>query len=290
MEHDAQRPQVGAVIEGAARGLLRAHVGEGAQHEASPGEFLAGDLGDPEVEDLEAAVTGEHEVGGLDVAVDDARSVGVGQAVGHLGGADDRLGDRQRPLGDHALERPAPVVGHHDEEPAVFRLLHSVDRADVDVVERGRCLGLALEASLEHRVSGETLGQELEGDGPARAAIVRPVHGSHPSAAELLQQLVPIPGTRLSDQCPRKVERRGDDALQPAGGVRSVRAREQLFDFAPQGEVSGDRDLQEPPAPREREVGALVEEDFDSLAARGIGGHGCSSFIKKYRRVASASP
>jgi hypothetical protein len=62
-------------------------------------DHLAPELGQAEVEDLEAPVPGDEEVFGLEVAVDDAFLVGRGQAVGRLDRELQRLAPRQ-PLGE----------------------------------------------------------------------------------------------------------------------------------------------------------------------------------------------
>jgi len=44
------------------------------------------ELGEAEVEDLDEAVPGHHDVLGLEIPVDDPRGVGLGEAVGDLRG------------------------------------------------------------------------------------------------------------------------------------------------------------------------------------------------------------
>jgi hypothetical protein len=75
--------------------LLRGHVGHGAHDHArlrgaGHGRTCGGlprwaqQLGQTEVENLDAAVAGDEEVLGFEVAVDDALLVGGGQARDHL--------------------------------------------------------------------------------------------------------------------------------------------------------------------------------------------------------------
>jgi len=79
---DGHAPEVGAGVDGLALGLLGAHVEGGAEEGAALGEE-DGDVevgalerfGDAEVEDFDeegGVVFGEEEVGGFEVAVDDA--------------------------------------------------------------------------------------------------------------------------------------------------------------------------------------------------------------------------
>ena len=90
IQHGSQGVEVAAGVGCAAQRLLRRHVGYGAQHHAG--------LGDPrpvyrhgqaEVAQLGGAVLGEPDVAGLQVAVDDATSVGVLQRLPDLVGNTD---------------------------------------------------------------------------------------------------------------------------------------------------------------------------------------------------------
>ena len=93
VEDDAERIEVGFVGDVAfALALLRRHVGGGADGAVGGGQ--GGDvevLGDAEVGELERAVGQDHEVGRLEVAVDDAGLVGV------LQGGAELLAERRRP-------------------------------------------------------------------------------------------------------------------------------------------------------------------------------------------------
>jgi hypothetical protein len=78
--------------------LFGRHVGEGASDGADAGErlgegvvFVGGDFmmeefGEAEVEEFGHAGVLDHDVGGLEVAVDDAKGVGGGEGGGDLAG------------------------------------------------------------------------------------------------------------------------------------------------------------------------------------------------------------
>jgi hypothetical protein len=93
-EDDAEREDVGAVVEGFAPQLLGRHVGDrpgeiGVDRRGAPfvpsGELgqREEDPGQPEIQDLERPLRVDHDVLGLEVAVDDPPGVGCGHGVGH---------------------------------------------------------------------------------------------------------------------------------------------------------------------------------------------------------------
>ena len=94
VEDQAEAPDVGAVIDDLAAGLLRRHVGDRAHHDALPRAGHRGHvrlrcgrrlhLGEAEVEHLHAIARADEDVGGFDVAVDDARAMRGVQRVGDL--------------------------------------------------------------------------------------------------------------------------------------------------------------------------------------------------------------
>ena len=98
------------------------------------------ELREPEVDDLHVTVVADHDVLGLEIAMDDARGVRLGQTlrglmrdVGHC-----RTGRRPR-RGGRARSRPHPF--HRDERPAGL-LADVVDGQDVRMIQRGGALAL----------------------------------------------------------------------------------------------------------------------------------------------------
>ena len=73
------------------------------------------ELREAEVEDLDQAALGPHQVRALDVAVDDAAAVRFVERVGHLQADLDDFANRQRPLRDPRRQQLALDVLHHDE-------------------------------------------------------------------------------------------------------------------------------------------------------------------------------
>src|SRR2546426_6131905 len=87
------------------------------------------------------------------------------------------------------LQRHTIQKLHRDERLTIL-LADVVDRANVGMVQGGRCLRLASETGECLRVSGYFFGQELEGDKTVEAAILGFVDHTHPPAAELLDDAV----------------------------------------------------------------------------------------------------
>jgi hypothetical protein len=96
IEDHAAREQVAAPVDRLAGELLGRHVRDGAEHRAELGELGGVELGDAEIGDFDAAVGEQDDVGGLDVAMDDAALVRVLQGAQQLAHDAARLGQRER--------------------------------------------------------------------------------------------------------------------------------------------------------------------------------------------------
>jgi hypothetical protein len=135
------------------------------------------------VDDLDQARGGEHDVRGLDVAVNDAAGVGLGEAAGHLCGDGDGLGLGERSAADVLGQRRSLVEGHDDEGSAVGGLFDTVNDADVGVVEGRGGACLAQKALFVGRAGVELGGKEFEGDDSFQAEVEGAVDDAHASGA-----------------------------------------------------------------------------------------------------------
>lgn len=190
VEEDAEAVDVCAGVEvgGAEVGLFRAHVGrcaeEGAEFgvEGFVGERVIEGLGDAEVDDLGAwgaLVKGDEDVGGFDVAVDDAFLVGVLDGVADLEEESETFGHGETVAVAVFGDAQAGDQLHDEEGPAGGGGAGVEDAGDVRVVHEGQRLALGLESSDDGPAvhagfedfesdaaadGGELLGQEDDAD------------------------------------------------------------------------------------------------------------------------------
>ena len=139
-----------------------------------------------------------HDVGALDVAVDDALRVRLVERIGDLHGDVERLGHGQGPAGDPLRQQLALHVLHRDEQ--VGAVLDQVvgDRHVRRAQHRGGPR-LAHEPGPGFGVRGVGRRQELERDLAAQAGVLGQEHLAHAAGAEpfddaVLQQLRPATG------------------------------------------------------------------------------------------------
>jgi len=201
VEDDPEAEDVGQMIDRLALGLLRGHVGGGADDGAFPGQQLrgsvglevdldlVGQLGEPEIEDLHAAVVRHHDVGGLEVTVGDAALMGGAERRGNGHGNLEEALAGHPAARDQLAERCAVDVLHGDQADTAD-LLHRVDRHDVRVRQGGDRSRLLLEARQAGRVRGELRRQDLDGDATTEALVLGQIDLAHGTRAELLEDLV----------------------------------------------------------------------------------------------------
>ena len=142
-----------------------------------------------EVENLRVPLRRHDDVVGLDVAVDDALGMRVGERVGDLDAEIDRAARVQRAAADERPERLARHVLEREKQLAGV-LADFVERCDVRMRERGRRARFAHEALAPRRVVGDSGGQHFDRDGTAEARVARAVHVAHAARADAVQNLV----------------------------------------------------------------------------------------------------
>ena len=142
-----------------------------------------GQLGQAEVEDLDVAVLRDHQVLGLQVPVDDAGGVGLGQALGGLDGDIEQPLGRQRLAGGDELAQGLSLDQLHGDVEGAVGLADVVDGQDVGMIQgRGRA-GLLLEALAAIGIRRDGGGQDLDRDLAPELRVPRPVDLAHPARA-----------------------------------------------------------------------------------------------------------
>ena len=154
-----------------------------------------------EVQHLHRAVRPDLDVGGLQVAVDDALLVRGFERLGDLLRDRQRLVERNRPLRDAVGER-RPLDQLHDEGLHTIRLLQTVDVSDVRMIERGEDLRLSLEPREPVRVRRERIRQHLQGIVPLERRVMGAPDLAHPALANQGGDFIGAEATAGADAIP----------------------------------------------------------------------------------------
>ena len=191
VEDDAQTVDIRPPVEGLPLGLLGREVGRGAADHPGPRQpglplFHSEAEVDDEGMELARFVPGQEDVGGFQVAVDEAGPVGGVDRSRDV--ADEPQLDRERQrLAQLAQVLPVDVL-HGDERPPLD-FAHLVDLADVGVGDAGLGPGLAEETLCPVVVVAV---QELERHVAVEGGVEGLEDRAHPAFAE--EQLDPIAG------------------------------------------------------------------------------------------------
>ncbi len=204
VSHHAERVEIHPVIDArVAEGLLGRHVRQGADDHADAGDLggalgLGGGvdrLGHAEVGDNGVAVL-EQDVVRLDVAMDDAEAVGVGQGIGDFGEEAHRLRHREWALARQPVAERFPLDQRHGEPGQPADLAGGEERDDVGMVAAGRERHLPLEPLAAG--PGRDLGaQHLDHHPPPQPALGGHEDPRHPPAAQLALHGVGVAQGRL---------------------------------------------------------------------------------------------
>ncbi len=215
------------------RSVFGRHVGDGADGAACAGEMVFGEpasgvgggvtggrragnggLGKTEVENFCVAARGDENIGGLDVAMNDAFGVSGVEGVGNVSADFEKALDFDGRVGDDVLERGAFHVFHDDEDAAVV-FLDVVDGADVRMVEGGGGASFSLEALEGLWILGDVVGKKFQGYETAEFGVFGFVNDTHSAAAEFFDDAVI--GDGLADEGGGIGHGRGDSIWRCTG-------------------------------------------------------------------------
>src|SRR5688572_14239486 len=147
-------------------------------------------LREAQVAELRPARRRQHDVLGLDVAVDDAVLVGVGQGAGDLDADLQAALLVEPPILLHEAGDGSAVHELHHEVVVAVRLADVDARDDVLVVQLGHRARLAQEPLDEHAVLGVAGGEDLDGDDAVHRELLGLEDRAHRPLADLGLQLV----------------------------------------------------------------------------------------------------
>src|SRR5690606_37139507 len=196
--YQRQRVDVAPSVETIADELLGAHVLGRAHHESHSRDLFAlpllRTLRDVEVDHLDLQALPplhDHDVGGLEVSVDDPHLVSGVESLGHLDGDLYRGIDGQPRLAvQQVAQRLARHELHRHELDTIRRVAVVVDRADVRVPDHRHVAGPADEAGDRIGVAGELIAEDLDRVLSTNLQVLAQVHGAHGPFAELSQDAI----------------------------------------------------------------------------------------------------
>jgi len=187
-QHDAERVLVGALVGGHAADLLGRDVAGRAEHVVRGGlarRVGIAQLGEPEIDELDAVVGDDEDVGGRDVGVDDAVVVRDGERLAQLAREHHGLGRCERTAVDHRAEARAGEQLHDEVRAAVREVAEVEDVDDVGVLDPCRGARLAQEAVDAVRVALQhTPVQHLERARPAERGMLGLIDAAHATGIE----------------------------------------------------------------------------------------------------------
>ena len=198
VQDDADREEVRTRVDFLSHHLLGRHVVGRAQHVAHLrllvllAAFGVVDAADAEVGDLHrAGLVDQHDVAGLDVAVDDAFLVRVIKRSRELDADLDDLLHRQDLVGRQQLAQRHAVDQLHRDVRLLAVDADVEDRDDVGVRQHARGARLAQEAQTVLVIVGELRFEQLDGDRPVDLRVVGLVDARHRAFADDFADFVP---------------------------------------------------------------------------------------------------
>ena len=209
-EHAAERPDVGALVDRVAAGLLGAHVrgrsddpvvsnvarkhGWQMRQVASAVRVARGHR-QPEIEHFDLAACREFEIGRLQIAMDDALAVCGVEGIGNLPGDRQRFIEGQASVGDAScaarelVGQRRPLDQLHDNRRRASGVLEAVNRGDVRMIQRCEQSRLAGKSRQPIRIAREGRWQYLDRDVPPELGVACAIHLPHAARSERTDNL-----------------------------------------------------------------------------------------------------
>jgi len=230
VEGAAEAVEISAGIGGTSvAGLFRGHEGGGPHDHAGLGELSSGGIvggiepGESHIKDFDDTGFVAEEIGGVDIAMDDALFVSMVERHESSEETIERGLERERTsMADELIE-----IGTGDEfgdevvNSPVFAGVEGGD--DVGMVQACDGADFAIKAAEEFGVALDFGAEDLDGDGPVHSLVESFVDGSHSAAANALEDFVI---SQLIGDGDGVWRTRGDGGFKEVGEPGAVEGRE----------------------------------------------------------------
>ena len=183
IQQNSEGPDVGSFVGMFAVILLGRHVGEGADEHAGLGSGGFEDASDAEIDYFYDAFLTDHDVAGLDVAMNDAAFVGVIEGAAGLNGVDELQGNWQRGAAGNNLLDVFAFDEFHGDIGKVAGVAHVVDGDDVGMLKAAGGLRFPIEALKQGRVIGHAGGDGFQGDEAVNYGVAGAINHTHGAVA-----------------------------------------------------------------------------------------------------------
>src|SRR4029077_1364874 len=204
IQDGAEGEDVCARIGGLAAHLFRRHVTGSSQHFSGGGmgtraraaiglSFCSTgrlrQLGQSEIENLDAAVARDENIFGLKVAVNDSFVVSGSESLSDLHSIFDCFSLRQGAAIQHGAQAfPLEKLGNQERQAEV--LADVEDGEDIGMVERGNRPGLLLEAAQAVVIASERFRENFHGDIASKPRVAGAIHLTHAARTERSKNFV----------------------------------------------------------------------------------------------------
>jgi len=189
IENNADGKDVGAMVLRFSLDLFGRKIG-GSSDQAGGAGNLGGETRDAKVTEFDLTLVGDEDVGGFDVAVDDAGFVSAAQGIGKIACPHSCARERHKPFfGERSIERLAGDVFGDEVSAAVVVGADIVDGNDIGMGEAAEDLGFAKKLLLQIR-RGKAVGEGFEDDGAIDESVASLVDAAGGTDTDRAKNLV----------------------------------------------------------------------------------------------------
>ena len=190
VKQHSERPKIRALVRMLALILLGRHVRESPDQHARLRLRAFQDPRDPEVHHLHNAFLADHDVGGLDIAMNDAALMREVKRPASLQRIDQLQRNRKVGAPRNQVFQTLSIDQFHGDEGNAALVSHVVHRYDVGVLQAAGGLRLAVKTLKQIGIVGDAGGDGLQRNEAVDNRVPRAVHHAHGAMAQLADHLV----------------------------------------------------------------------------------------------------